>query len=691
MLTLKRLQRLLNTNFGNTSVTIFLVVSLTINSYAQDTYYLIPKAALVNFSIDDKVLVDSMLNLYHKSAVDTNKIKHLEYLTENISSYEIRPLYNRLMLMNCVKRIQIKDLKSSELNFLNLKIGECYGRQGFYHARESKYSEAYSCYKKAEEILPKYGLTDRLCNLYANIGFLHIITGNPKKAINYYYKSLDVAEKIKDNILISASYVDISIIFSDLNERDKAISFMKKALEYSLKTNDTSNIQFLENISRIYNAIGKEYLNKNDLVSAKKYFSISLKKIRDNDNVGQYADTYCSFGHLYHKANLLDSAIYFYNKVIIMDKSKLDPIVKTETLKGLIRVLIKKGDFNLVKVHLNDYEVFVNNFMGPYELRSFAEVAQEFYVKTGNYQKALDMSNLYRKMNDSILNDKIKQEAYKANIQKEYKEKENELIFSQKEKLSRIRETNNYKNIVIIFFIVFLITVTVSLVKNRKKNAIISESLKVKELLLKEIHHRVKNNLQVISSLLKLHSSEINDARSKAVFEESQSRINSISIIHHQLYQHDVLAAIELKQFVIELMNQVSGVYKAPNQTVETDIQIQETYLDVDTSVPLGLILNELLTNSFKYAFKSNCIGKIFITLYEENFLKDKKKYTLVYKDNGPGLNENIDPATARSIGMWLIMRLSKQIGGETQYAFKEGSEFKVTFVSSINYKAEKN
>jgi two-component sensor histidine kinase len=215
----------------------------------------------------------------------------------------------------------------------------------------------------------------------------------------------------------------------------------------------------------------------------------------------------------------------------------------------------------------------------------------------------------------------------------------------------------------------------------RKQQDALERTLHDKELLLKEIHHRVKNNLQVISSLLDLQSIGMEDGEAKAALEEGKSRVQSIAILHHQLYQHENLAQVELQAFATELAHQVMGVFLRPGQKVELNVAMEETMIDIDTAVPLGLILNELLTNSFKYAFAAVPQGTIDLRL--ESMSRpgtSPPMLALVYRDNGPGLPQHFELAKATSLGLRLVAKLSKQCKGSTTYRYHDGAEFTVSF-----------
>jgi len=205
-----------------------------------------------------------------------------------------------------------------------------------------------------------------------------------------------------------------------------------------------------------------------------------------------------------------------------------------------------------------------------------------------------------------------------------------------------------------------------------------------KDVLMKEIHHRVKNNLQVISGLLELQSNSVNDEAAKDALTEGRNRVRSIALIHQNLYQFENLSSIELKRFVNDLCRQVESVYKKENK-IAMHIEVPVLYLDIDSAVPLGLIMNELLTNSFKYAFGDADTGKINI----EIIAMAEGKYELNYADNGPGLPADFDLARTTTLGMQLINDLSRQIGGKVAYEYKNGASFIINFTNRSLRKKE--
>lgn len=211
-------------------------------------------------------------------------------------------------------------------------------------------------------------------------------------------------------------------------------------------------------------------------------------------------------------------------------------------------------------------------------------------------------------------------------------------------------------------------------ITNKKENEIeLMNSLKEKEVLLKEIHHRVKNNLQIISSLLSLQSNYIEDKNSREMFLESQNRIRSMSLIHEKLYQSDSLSEIEFSEYIQELSSYLAVSYNLDSTYFKIITDVEKVKCHIDIAIPLGIILNELITNSIKHAFKDVENGEIKLQIG-----KNDTHLEIFYFDNGSGLPENYDVYNSGTLGFSLILNLAEQLNSEFSIEAKKHFSIKL-------------
>ena len=212
--------------------------------------------------------------------------------------------------------------------------------------------------------------------------------------------------------------------------------------------------------------------------------------------------------------------------------------------------------------------------------------------------------------------------------------------------------------------------------ERQQAEAQITASLKEKEVLLKEIHHRVKNNLQIISSLLKLQSRAIKDQHILSIFNESQSRIRTMALIHENLYQSSDLSRINFAEYIHKLAANLFRSYDTSSSLIEAVVNVADIFLEIDVAVPCGLMINELVSNSLKYAFPHQTSGRIQIDMYA----KGDQSYQLIVSDNGIGLPTDLDIENTNTLGLQLVVSLVEQLEGQLKIKRQPGTKFEITF-----------
>jgi two-component sensor histidine kinase len=205
----------------------------------------------------------------------------------------------------------------------------------------------------------------------------------------------------------------------------------------------------------------------------------------------------------------------------------------------------------------------------------------------------------------------------------------------------------------------------------------ISKSLFEKEILLKEIHHRVKNNMQVISSLLNLQKNTTDNKAVEYVISETQNRIQAIALVHQKLYQSKDIEAVNFEGYLTELIDLQMDIFQNKKIPLDLVVDVPETVkIKLDLAISLGLIVSEIITNAFKYAFTEIDKPRLVVKLYEVN----ETEFELNIKDNGPGVPEGFFKAENESLGKELMEVLTEQINGKMNYKFEGGASFYIKF-----------
>lgn len=515
--------------------------------------------------------------------------------------------------------------------------------------------------------------------------------------LNLYSKVFDINKKI--NTLISNgvdyplwSYNIQSRLYLQLHQYDKAISQLKKEINLLYKNPKRDSLI----IPSAYNDLGYYYHLKKDYNNALSYYNksietatISLKLTNKFAYTSIFLSSKSNIANLYLDINEYEKTIFIINEDILPKiPSKKTPLYIQNYLM-LGEAFLKTNNLNKVKSIIENLEQIC--CFDDVRLKiQLLELQTSYFKKKEDFKTSLKYTSEIKYLKDSLLTAQnlnlLKSTELNYFIENQEKEvaKKNQIIES-KEKTNLI--------IIIIGLAALLTTSTFAFQSNRKKrieiekmNASISKkneeiktSLHEKELLLKEIHHRVKNNLQVISGILSLQNNSVTDEKTKQVLLDGQDRIQTIALLHKTMYQNENFNVVNFNTYIHELITNI----KQTNRTKKNILIIQKIeniQFNIDTAIPLSLIINEIITNCYKHAFENKEEGQISISI--QKLFSDS--YELIIEDNGKGLPENFSIyENSKRVGFDLIQGLCQQIDGEIEINSKNGTKIKIQFKES--------
>ena len=540
--------------------------------------------------------------------------------------------------------------------------------------------------------IPEPNVSEGISLDYVKIKWLqitHILDdGNIKKSSSVYddaNRYINQFQQPKDKVLLARAYIKTHDVVFYLISRE--LEKGKKLIEENIAIAKSQNDPLLEIASLfvlsdflLIDENIDEYIKINEW-SLKLEDEISNNSIFFNGIIGHLIDVYAFKGGNDERVRELLKQMYDNPETRVESYSLfanyLGRLPKNDTYKQSIYKLLDTDnaiDFTQKIIAKSEDALSKSEFYYVFQSSSLLLETDGFLIEalTRSRQSVNLTREIYSEdLSNSLADFKIKEEVQKKEREITYQKKQSRLYF------------------IIGCLVAFaLVSAIFLLFKTRKqsrllseKNVIINRSLKEKELMVKEIHHRVKNNFQIVSSLLELQTKGIEDKKALALVGEGQTRVKSMALIHQRLYQNES-GLIDFDDYIQHLVKDLSALY-ASDSKVETNVSSKHMLFDVDTAIPLGLIINELITNAYKYAFKDNENGKLNISIKKIS----EGNYKLEVADNGNGLDPSFNIKTAKSLGLRLVNRLTKQLHGKVSCINNGGAHFEILFKDMDNRK----
>ncbi len=553
------------------------------------------------------------------------------------------------------------------------------------YLNNSSLSLAYAYAQKALIIHESLNRLEDKGKTLLRIAAIKYSQGDYISSIEAAFEAIDKFKEVGSDKHLAFSYIQVGTTYLFIKQFESARKNFEIAKEQFLKQNDTLGFAMCEaNIALIH-------LESEDYNTAIERFKEANRIILKSNRKIAISQIYQNIGTCFLGINQFDSAYYYFKKTIAIDKEIEYTLGLSTSYLEIARLKEKKGEIDS-SIYYAKKSLALGSQTDDVETKSniLALIGKLLYEKKKETESAFYLYNYYL-LQDSIMaeSDLIQQFAIEQDAKiKSYKEQ----LLIEKQKKELIESENKYQkklililSIIGVFMIAMIVIVSMINQKNQRLNTelrenqdIIKNDLAIKNSLLKEIHHRVKNNLQVISSMLSIQSQYINNPKFQEIINECKSRINSMALIHESLYRKDPNDITSFSAYLKNLIPQLIATYQVDESKIILKLEIEDINLSIDESVPCGLLINEIVSNALKHAFPNERDGEIFIQL--------NKKEDMIFlniKDNGIGLPEDIDPKNHDSFGFLLIYTLVSQLDADLEVNREGGLEFCINWNTS--------
>jgi len=551
-----------------------------------------------------------------------------------------------------------------------------------------------------------------LYNYY--VGVCHNRNGQYKEALDHFSTALQNFEIRKDTLRMADILYQMALVHRQKTEHVKFIEYINKSYDFAQAIDYKSKIGMCLNAKLIH------YTERDKIEEAEKIGLEALLIFESIPDTSSMGDVLNNLGNLKTKVELYDEALVYHRRQHELN-SLINNVWGLSYSHGKLgNLYLQKGQIALADQHLNAGLEISRTLKSPYELVGSLHKTAKLYLKKkqykkaialgqealdiatekelrnpqyevlqflstvyeeqGDYKKSLSLYQEYDKVKSSTLNETISRDLSEIETKYETEKKEAKIKrLSLEDQLNEERISKQRFALIgtivglgLLSFLLFRIFGQKEQIE--EQNQIISKSLKEKDTLLREIHHRVKNNLQVVSSLLRIQSSHTTDEVAIDALKEGQSRVQSMSLIHQDLYQKENLTGIRMQVYLERLIRNLFDTYNISPDRIKLNSDIEDINLDVDTVVPLGLVINELITNALKYAFPNQSNGTITLSLCETS-----NQLILEVADNGIGMENPDEVLNGDSFGYSLINAFANKLEGELNIKADNGSSIKMT------------
>ncbi len=535
------------------------------------------------------------------------------------------------------------------------------------------YSKALEHFAQSQLLYESISDSSNIAKATYQLGILNLFRGSMSTSLQHLSRALDIYQQVGSPNDIADMYNALASYYSDNNQLDAAIEKYKEALVIYEEQNDTSGR------ANVHANLGMSYIEEKEYTLAEEHLLRQGKLdslLGTNWGLGFHYDF---MGYLYEEQERYTLALKWYDQALRTRKKEKSHYNICESNLSIASVLHKLNRYRAALPYLEEVISYQDSHQSLSQQERAYATLSKCYTALGQYENALSYHKLLKSTTDSIyqkekleelasMETAMKKSELDAEIQVLNKENEiAELSLLQQKKLVRasIFTSTIFLGLGLVLFLLYR--------KIKTQKTEIESALKEKDILLREIHHRVKNNLQIISSVLSLQSRQSKDSNIQQAINEGRNRVRSMALIHQNLYQRENLTGVNVTHYLEKLVEELFHTYNINRDVIQLDLAIEEIDLDVDTMIPLGLIINELVSNSLKHAFDENENGQITISLREEH-----DNLVLKVMDDGKGVTEE-ELFKSNSFGNRLLRAFSQKLKAKYSIETRDGTKITMT------------
>ncbi len=482
-----------------------------------------------------------------------------------------------------------------------------------------------------------------------NIGNIYADIGEYENAEEYYHKCVNIADSLQSDFILATAYHSLAIVYFDLRDIQNSIEYYDKAFALQLEIGDQ------EKLADLHKGLGDVYFYNGEYQNAILNFQEANKIAYEIGVIILQIRSHLKLANSYLILNRNKLALSNYQKAKYLSDGNISHELKVATHEGLAKYYTKNQQFKNALFHQKQYSLYKDSLLNDDKLKDVAQAEVRIVYN--------------RKIKEDSLSYANAQQVLQLRHEVEIQESWNKLV------LSMFISGFMFFLLVGGYWLYVIIKRKNILLEIQKEE--INEKSNQNEFLVKEIHHRVKNNLQILSSLLSLQSNYITNDEAAEAIKEGRNRVESMGMIHQRLYSGEDKSAIDMTEYIDDVCAYLEDSFLLKDRKVNIVSNCEVGLADVETVIPLGLIINELITNSIKYAFDEGEEGEINVTLTENK----NDQLCLIVSDDGKGMQEdNEHKKRSTNFGSDLVNVLIKKLKGTLTQNVSDGYTTTIVF-----------